>query len=160
MDKEACHTADHGVAKSQTWLSDWNKLNWIVIIITLKKIFSKGNLSNQTNQQIWNTGKLYTNFFLMADEFSWTINIHFLPTCTQSFIVVVVQSCPTLQPHGLQMPGFPIYSLSYIWSIPNNTGIRGTNPPSPNSSHSWKSTQNSWLPENLTTEGSPRMAEE
>ena len=37
MDKEACHTADHGVAKSQTWLSNWNKLNWIVIIITLKK---------------------------------------------------------------------------------------------------------------------------
>ena len=52
----------------------------------------------------------------MADEFSWTINIHFLPTCTQSFIVVVVQSCPTLQPHGLQHAS-PIYSLPYIQSF-------------------------------------------
>ena len=28
MDREAWHTAVHGVAKSQTWLSDWTELNW------------------------------------------------------------------------------------------------------------------------------------
>ena len=28
MDREARHAAVHGVAKSQTWLSDWTKLNW------------------------------------------------------------------------------------------------------------------------------------
>ena len=28
MDREAWRTAVHGVAKSQTWLSDWTKLNW------------------------------------------------------------------------------------------------------------------------------------
>ena len=28
MDREARHAAIHGVAKSQTWLSDWTKLNW------------------------------------------------------------------------------------------------------------------------------------
>ena len=28
MDREAWHTADHGVTKSQTWLSDWTELNW------------------------------------------------------------------------------------------------------------------------------------
>ena len=28
MDREAWHTAVHGVTKSQTWLSNWNELNW------------------------------------------------------------------------------------------------------------------------------------
>ena len=28
MDREAWHTAVHGVAKSWIWLSDWTKLNW------------------------------------------------------------------------------------------------------------------------------------
>ena len=28
MDRETWHAAIHGVAKSQTWLSDWTELNW------------------------------------------------------------------------------------------------------------------------------------
>ena len=28
MDREAWRAAIHGVTKSQTWLSDWNELNW------------------------------------------------------------------------------------------------------------------------------------
>ena len=33
MDTEAWRAAVHGVAKSQTWLSDWTESNWLVIII-------------------------------------------------------------------------------------------------------------------------------
>ena len=29
IDRETWHAALHGVAKSQTWLSDWSELNWI-----------------------------------------------------------------------------------------------------------------------------------
>ena len=31
MDREAWSSAIHGVAKSQTWLSDWTELNWIAL---------------------------------------------------------------------------------------------------------------------------------
>ena len=33
MDREAWHAVVHGVAKSQTWLSDWTELNWTCIIL-------------------------------------------------------------------------------------------------------------------------------
>ena len=38
MDREAWHAAVHGVAKSQTWLSDWTELNWaeVDILCTLE----------------------------------------------------------------------------------------------------------------------------
>ena len=32
MDREAWSAAIHGVAKSQTWLSDWTELNWNTLI--------------------------------------------------------------------------------------------------------------------------------
>ena len=35
MDREACHTAVHGVTKSRTWLSNWTELNWTELLFKL-----------------------------------------------------------------------------------------------------------------------------
>ena len=43
MDREAWRAAVHGVAKSQTWLSDWTELNLFLNVIysfLLKKVLS------------------------------------------------------------------------------------------------------------------------
>ena len=38
MDRKAWHAAVHGVAKSQTWLSDWTELNWILLLAILSPV--------------------------------------------------------------------------------------------------------------------------
>ena len=38
MDREAWHAAAHGIAKSQTWLSDWTELNWTVTKLHIRKV--------------------------------------------------------------------------------------------------------------------------
>ena len=40
MDREAWRAAIHGVAKSQTWLSNWTELNSIVLLFSLYSMFS------------------------------------------------------------------------------------------------------------------------
>ena len=40
MDREAWHAAVHGVAKSQTQLSNWTELNWNLIWIKSSSEFS------------------------------------------------------------------------------------------------------------------------
>ena len=35
MDREAWHSAAHGVTKSRTWLSDWTELNWCLLTMQL-----------------------------------------------------------------------------------------------------------------------------
>ena len=39
MDREAWHTAVHGVIKSQTWLSDWTEQNWTDAVTTVFIIY-------------------------------------------------------------------------------------------------------------------------
>ena len=39
MDREAWRAAIHGVAKSQTWLSDWTELNWTSFVFSYSTSF-------------------------------------------------------------------------------------------------------------------------
>ena len=49
MDREACHAEVHGVAKSQSQLSDWTELNWCSGILCMHRValISKHRLWNQ-----------------------------------------------------------------------------------------------------------------
>ena len=40
MDREAWHSAVHGVAKNQTWLSNWTELNWTNMFTSLQSFSS------------------------------------------------------------------------------------------------------------------------
>ena len=54
MDREACCAAVHGVAKSQTWLSDWTELNWKIETPQNKKWFIiKYNILSVSQHQMW-----------------------------------------------------------------------------------------------------------
>ena len=37
MDREAWSASVHGIAKSQTWLSNWTELNWKLVDGTVEK---------------------------------------------------------------------------------------------------------------------------
>ena len=52
MDREAWRAVIHGVAKSQTWLSDWTELNWTLLgthwdIIVWHILYKQGNISEE-----------------------------------------------------------------------------------------------------------------
>ena len=49
MNREAWHAAVHGVAKSQTWLSDWTELNWTETITSFSPtVFSQNSSCAQS----------------------------------------------------------------------------------------------------------------
>ena len=50
MDREAWHAAVHGVAKSQTWLSDWTELTLTERVKTLRSSWHFGNISLYTHK--------------------------------------------------------------------------------------------------------------
>ena len=134
---------------SQRVRHNWaTERNWIVIIITLKKRFSKENLSNQNklaDLKHWKT--VYKFFWWLINLAGLLTYIFFLHVSSLSLLLF---SCSVMSDSATPWTAacqaslntvFPIYSQS-----PNNTGICGTNPSSPNSPHSWKSAHNFWLP--------------
>ena len=50
MDREAWHAAVHGVAKSQTWLSEWTELTLTERVKTLRSSWHFGNISLYTHK--------------------------------------------------------------------------------------------------------------
>ena len=51
MDREAWRAAIHGVAKSQTWLRDWTKLNWSITMVVNMRWVSNDYKNNELSKQ-------------------------------------------------------------------------------------------------------------
>ena len=70
MEREACRAAIHGVAKSQTRLSDWTKLNWTLHrLLTLSFTICKAGwrLHNVYRSDIlWNSLQLVNAQYMLA----------------------------------------------------------------------------------------------
>ena len=121
MDREAWHAAAHGVAKSQTWLSDWTELNcWTVSCQAPLSWDSPGNNTGVGCQflfqviltQGWNRHLLFVLSW-QADSLSLTsprkplfstsfvINVDFLFMCffslPSSLIAQLVKNLPAVQ---------------------------------------------------------------
>ena len=56
MDREAWHSTVHGVAKSQTWLSDWTELNWDGFCREGNRLSSTANTTRKSRIYIQRTG--------------------------------------------------------------------------------------------------------
>ena len=56
MDREAWHSAVHGVTKNWTWLSDWTELNWISLWASLMVQRVK-HLPAMQEARVWSLGR-------------------------------------------------------------------------------------------------------
>ena len=72
MDREALHAAVHGVAKSQTWLSDWTKLNLTLkagVVTPTAVVRAESRLSQKQGQRpallfcLWSLNKTSSILF-------------------------------------------------------------------------------------------------
>ena len=93
MDREAWRAAVHGVAKSQTWLSDWTEVNYeLPIPVT----------TSHTSDIIFCLYRCYSFWFFF--------HIHFLP----SFIETIRTHQPTIYPRNLNINIDNYFRLSLV----------------------------------------------
>ena len=76
MDREAWHAAVHGIAKSQTWLSDWTELNfWKNLSIDP---FSFNQKDGYLYLLLWNLIWIFPRVLIRKKKFSNVVNLSFL----------------------------------------------------------------------------------
>ena len=98
MNREDWCAAVHGVAKSQTWLSDWTELNWTEI------------LSSSTESRMvldWSLSALRSGFLGCCYPGSW-LGLMFLPPASGSSFSVKSKLC--LQP-SVFLSSLPTWSI-------------------------------------------------
>ena len=77
MDTEAWSAVIHGVAKSQTWLSNWTELNWKSLLMRVKEESEKAGLKlNIQNIKIMTSSPITT--WLIDGETMETVTVYFL----------------------------------------------------------------------------------
>ena len=89
MDREAWHAAIHGVAKSWTWLSNWNELNWTDVSSWLDSGCSSltGILQNNVSSFyciLW--GDDFYLFITDAMCFDWMVRLVFVSLLSSTWI--------------------------------------------------------------------------
>ena len=72
MNREAWRAEIHGVAKSQTWLSDWTELNWWLPLLLL--IY----LLNRLSQTLWNEVQHKYVYFILSSNPEALVNCSLL----------------------------------------------------------------------------------
>ena len=75
MDREAWHGAIHGVANSQTWLSDWTEQNWDSILKS-RDIVNKGPSVHGygfSSGHLWMWELNYTESWALKNWHFWTM---------------------------------------------------------------------------------------
>ena len=63
MDREAWRAVVHGVANSQTWLSDRTELNWTIIFLKMKERQRNGRMKKGNEHVVLNLYEL--NVYMM-----------------------------------------------------------------------------------------------